>query len=92
MKKICMLLCVCLVALFLGGSYADIKNQPTTSLLTHYGWNNRSQVIVSSYVIGSTFYIKETGSHRHGYYWLDPNSHIKYCACGLRQTPNTSMR
>ena len=73
-------------------AYGYISDKWGNSLLTHYGWNNRSQVIVSSYVIGSTFYIKETGSHRHGYYWLDPNSHIKYCACGLRQTPNTSMR
>lgn len=69
-------------------AYGYISDLWGDSLLTHYGWNNRSQVVISSYIIGTTFYIRETGSHRHGYYWLDPNSHIKYCACGVRQTPN----
>lgn len=51
-----------------------------SKLLTHYGWNYYSQVIISTYTVGSWYAIHNEGSHTHNRYWKDPN--YIYCGCG----------
>ncbi len=50
--------------------------------LVHYGWRNRSQIILSDYSTTFIYYIEDNSTHRHnGYYsYLG----LKYCACGAR--------
>lgn len=51
--------------------------------LVHYGYDNRSQVILSDYIGGGALGFFNESNHSHGYYWIINNMWL-YCSCGYR--------
>lgn len=57
------------------GYYKD-----SNKYLTHYGWINCSQIILSEYAFGYVYYLENHNEHIHNnYYKYNGN---EYCACG----------
>lgn len=49
--------------------------------LTHYGWANCAQVVLTDYTLSQIFTLEHQDTHTHNRYYLHNGHH--YCACGF---------